>query len=255
MGTPLDDVRLTRCDDGSRETLDALSLSIGGILLKGQCEALPLGTPVRVQFACRPESDSLTGIVVHLGEGADGGRWVGVRFDRISDLHHRVVAESLRLLPGDDSPEGPVPVASLSAWGHPEEFGASHPLGFFVVLSAGEPSGRPTEASMVYPVRSRREVGPWQSVSLGRSRSCDLVFEHPRVSRHHAVLERDPSVPDLLLLDLDTRNGTRVDGVKLTPGRPRRLPSGSLVSLGTLPLLYLRAADLLDRVRTRSIEP
>jgi hypothetical protein len=51
------------------------------------------------------------------------------------------------------------------------------------------------------------------SVLLGRSRDCDCVLAEPSVSRRHAELRRDGA--RWLLRDLGSRNGTRVNGVRL----------------------------------------
>ena len=52
-----------------------------------------------------------------------------------------------------------------------------------------------------------------RSVTLGRSRECDCVLADPSVSRRHAELRRAGSC--WLLRDLGSRNGTRVNGVRL----------------------------------------
>ena len=50
-------------------------------------------------------------------------------------------------------------------------------------------------------------------VVLGRSRDCDCVLADPSVSRRHAQLRRDGA--RWLLRDLGSRNGTRVNGMRL----------------------------------------
>jgi hypothetical protein len=52
-----------------------------------------------------------------------------------------------------------------------------------------------------------------RSVTLGRARDCDCVLADPSVSRHHAELRREGE--RWLLRDLGSRNGTRVNGVRL----------------------------------------
>ncbi len=51
------------------------------------------------------------------------------------------------------------------------------------------------------------------AVILGRSRDCGCVLAEPSVSRRHAELRRDGE--RWLLRDLGSRNGTRVNGVRL----------------------------------------
>jgi hypothetical protein len=50
-------------------------------------------------------------------------------------------------------------------------------------------------------------------LTLGRSRDCDCVLAEPSVSRRHAELRREGA--RWLLRDLGSRNGTRVNGVRL----------------------------------------
>ncbi|HEV3377077.1 MAG TPA: DUF1707 and FHA domain-containing protein [Thermoleophilaceae bacterium] len=51
------------------------------------------------------------------------------------------------------------------------------------------------------------------SVTLGRSRDCDCILAEPSVSRRHAQLRRGGG--RWFLRDLGSRNGTRVNGVRL----------------------------------------
>jgi hypothetical protein len=51
------------------------------------------------------------------------------------------------------------------------------------------------------------------TVTLGRSRDCDCVLAEPSVSRRHAELRREDR--RWVLRDLGSRNGTRVNGVRL----------------------------------------
>jgi hypothetical protein len=69
--------------------------------------------------------------------------------------------------------------------------------------------------------------GGTTEVVLGRHRSCDVVFSDDAVSRRHArIFFRDGS---WILQDLESTNGTRVNGVRV--GRCRLRP-GDRVHLG-----------------------
>ncbi len=65
-------------------------------------------------------------------------------------------------------------------------------------------------------------------VTLGRSRDCDCVLAEPSVSRRHAELRREGG--RWLLRDLGSRNGTRVNGVRLLD--EAEVWPGDRVSLG-----------------------
>ena len=66
------------------------------------------------------------------------------------------------------------------------------------------------------------------TITLGRSRDCDCVVAEASVSRRHAELRRDGS--RWLLRDLGSRNGTRVNGLRVVEETEVR--SGDRVSFG-----------------------
>jgi hypothetical protein len=69
---------------------------------------------------------------------------------------------------------------------------------------------------------------------IGRSARANFVIEHDSVSRNHArfLLERG----ELCLEDLDSMNGTWVDGQKLEPNAPVPLQPGGIVEIGKIKL-------------------
>jgi pSer/pThr/pTyr-binding forkhead associated (FHA) protein len=86
-----------------------------------------------------------------------------------------------------------------------------------VALERTGPAGL---ASCVYPSRF--------PFVIGRGRDCDLRLFDPALSRRHCVLElRDGR---LTVEDLDTRNGTEVNGGRITGPRP--LADGDLLWVG-----------------------
>ena len=77
-------------------------------------------------------------------------------------------------------------------------------------------------------------LGPHRELILGRAPSAAIRFDPERdagVGRHHARIEQYPD--DLLrfwLVDLDSRNGTYVNGTRVTS--PALLRPGDLIRLG-----------------------
>src|SRR5262249_49577369 len=57
------------------------------------------------------------------------------------------------------------------------------------------------------------ELPDGAEVSFGRSRGATVVLDHEKVSRMHARVVRRGA--DILVEDLDSRNGTRVNGVRI----------------------------------------
>ncbi len=71
--------------------------------------------------------------------------------------------------------------------------------------------------------------GRWSELTIGRGETCAIRLTGSQVSREHAALRRgDPSGPPCIV-DLESRNGVRVNG-RLVPSAPLRL--GDVVSLG-----------------------
>jgi predicted component of type VI protein secretion system len=70
-------------------------------------------------------------------------------------------------------------------------------------------------------------------LTVGRLEDNNIQIEHASVSGHHAVLTL--AEQDYLLKDLDSTNGSRVNGEKITSQKLRR---NDVVRLGNIELLY-----------------
>lgn len=73
--------------------------------------------------------------------------------------------------------------------------------------------------------------------TIGRDASCDLAIADMSVSRQHAQLERTPD--GWLLSDLESTNGTRVNGWRVRGQVPVKI--GDLVSFGNLEVIFTRS--------------
>lgn len=71
-------------------------------------------------------------------------------------------------------------------------------------------------------------AGP--TIRVGRAADSTVVVDEPAVSRAHARLEVEGGV--WRITDLDSKNGTAVDGVTLRPWRPEPLAHGARIELG-----------------------
>ena len=60
-----------------------------------------------------------------------------------------------------------------------------------------------------------------ERLTIGRAPSNDLVLRHPRISTHHAVIER--TTGGWRIGDLGSRNGTSVDGKRVRSTRSLRV--------------------------------
>jgi hypothetical protein len=74
-------------------------------------------------------------------------------------------------------------------------------------------------------------AGP--EITVGRVTDNKIQIEHASVSGHHAVLKLD--VLDYIIKDLDSTNGTRINGERITEQKLRR---NDILRLGNIELLY-----------------
>ena len=71
------------------------------------------------------------------------------------------------------------------------------------------------------------------SYSIGRTTGNDLILEYPKTSRNHAVVERKGR--DFILRDLNSTNGTRVDGDRI---EQHRLQNGDTFEVGPTQIVF-----------------
>jgi pSer/pThr/pTyr-binding forkhead associated (FHA) protein len=76
--------------------------------------------------------------------------------------------------------------------------------------------------------------GGGDQFTIGRDADCDLAIADMTVSRLHARLER--TADGWLLSDLESTNGTRVNGWRVRGQIPVR--AGDLVSFGSLEVVF-----------------
>ena len=93
------------------------------------------------------------------------------------------------------------------------------------------------------PVRKRPGNPFPDRVSIGRATNCDIVLRVSYVSKVHAHLLIDPSMP-LRLADARSANGTWVNGRELTPGEIVGVSSGDALCFGAAELELLSGADM-----------
>jgi pSer/pThr/pTyr-binding forkhead associated (FHA) protein len=84
--------------------------------------------------------------------------------------------------------------------------------------------------------RSERRIAVNDMATIGRDNDNDIVLRSMTVSRCHAVLLR--GADELLLLDLESTNGTLVNGVAARPDAPIRLADGDSIQFGHVVARY-----------------
>jgi hypothetical protein len=84
-------------------------------------------------------------------------------------------------------------------------------------------------------------------VSVGRARNCDIVMRDPSVSKLHAHFRMGGAKPELV--DIDSQNGTRVNGRPLAPHQPAQVSPGDIVLFGSVACKLVDAAALYDLLK------
>jgi pSer/pThr/pTyr-binding forkhead associated (FHA) protein len=90
------------------------------------------------------------------------------------------------------------------------------------------------------------------NVIVGRSRDCDVSIDHDSVSRRHALLHVGSQ---LLIQDLGSRNGTRVETRALSPRMVTEIELGVPLLVGSVTCVVRRAADAAESRRTTTADP
>jgi adenylate cyclase len=68
-----------------------------------------------------------------------------------------------------------------------------------------------------------------KQLRVGRRESCDIVLRFANVSAHHCLLSVDEGY--WFVKDLGSRNGVKVNGVRITPQTRKRLDPGAIVAV------------------------
>jgi two-component system, NtrC family, response regulator AtoC len=76
-------------------------------------------------------------------------------------------------------------------------------------------------------------------IVIGRSRDCDVVLDHHRVSRRHARVRVAACGEACVVEDLGSRNGTRL-GAALAPHVPAPVRAGDAICIGPCTLVAVR---------------
>jgi pSer/pThr/pTyr-binding forkhead associated (FHA) protein len=105
--------------------------------------------------------------------------------------------------------------------------------------------------NIVESSRSNRIVELRSTTTVGRDRTNDIVLDELTVSRCHAVLFVQPE--GIILIDLDSTNGTWVNGVLAPPDQAVSLTDGDTITLGRMVARYHAAATGVKALLTFSV--
>lgn len=91
----------------------------------------------------------------------------------------------------------------------------------------------------------RISIGTRDKITIGRLSENDIAVGHPAVSRFHARIEREQG-RGYVIRDLDSANGTYVNGDRIAPGERRPLQPGDVVRAGAVKLIF--SPDGIERI-------
>ena len=84
-----------------------------------------------------------------------------------------------------------------------------------------------------------------ERISIGRARNCDVVLRDPSVSKLHAHFRVRPN-GKLDLVDLDSQNGTSLNGRTLAANLPECIDVGDSIVFGALTAKLIDSDSLFD---------
>lgn len=127
----------------------------------------------------------------------------------------------------------------------------------FVAALLGDAAAASDEATATGPAQPPLPLPPARETSsvvvvpadggrIGRARGCALRCTERSVSRQHALLSVDGKTCSIV--DLDSDNGTAINGMVLTPGTPQTLRSGDVLALGDVVFLVLDRAGFFSHL-------
>jgi hypothetical protein len=105
----------------------------------------------------------------------------------------------------------------------------------------GTEAGRLGVEQRACPIKKSARNAVMPHISIGRGLENDVVIEEPTVSKEHAFLERVGEV--WTLVDMDSANGTIVQGVRLPANGSAPLTDGVEISLGSCQMRFLMPAS------------
>jgi DNA-binding winged helix-turn-helix (wHTH) protein len=159
-----------------------------------------------------------------------------------AELHERIWTETFV---SDDSLAGLVAEArgAIGDRGkNPEFLRTIHGFGYAFAPIPEEPQRPPDSAARpcCWLIADKRAIPLFEGENIiGRETTAQVVLDSTRVSRQHARIGVRGSAA--LLEDLDSRNGTSVDGVRVTA--PLALTDGATIEVGGIALTFRAGAE------------
>ncbi|MFL5319355.1 MAG: FHA domain-containing protein [Myxococcaceae bacterium] len=87
-------------------------------------------------------------------------------------------------------------------------------------------------------------------ITIGRTGNNDVHMEDHSVSRFHAYIQKDPK-GRWTLVDAESKNGTFLDGKKLSGRTPLFLQNGSKLTIGSVVVTFFQPDAFIEYLKAR----
>ncbi|NMO21025.1 FHA domain-containing protein [Pyxidicoccus fallax] len=94
-----------------------------------------------------------------------------------------------------------------------------------------------------------------EEFTVGRSETCDVIVPDPSVSQHHATLRWNAAKGAFTVRDVESMNGTWINGAPLGYRAQVLLHDGDTLAFGDAQFLYLRAETVHEQLRLAAPRP
>jgi hypothetical protein len=98
----------------------------------------------------------------------------------------------------------------------------------------------------VWPIEKGQYSMPGPSITVGRSRDCDVMISEYSLSQNHCEFRFEP--PRVYIIDLGSLNGTQIDGQKPPANEQVLMPERAQLLLGRFNFQYLGPSQLTIQV-------
>jgi pSer/pThr/pTyr-binding forkhead associated (FHA) protein len=88
-----------------------------------------------------------------------------------------------------------------------------------------------------------------QEMSIGRSEENDVVIHDETVSSRHAVFFKEAGSGIYMIYDLESTNGTTINGTALVPGRAVELRDRDNITFGDAEFVFFSPGGLYDEIQ------
>lgn len=129
-----------------------------------------------------------------------------------------------------------------------------HNAELWMGTQTGEPTISPRVGEpLVFPMMkgSSRANAFGMGITVGRTDNNDIVLPDQSVSRFHAYFQHDTKTDLWKLTDAESKNGTFLAGVRLSPQESVKVESGMRFKFGDVEVLLLMQLPFFEYVRSQ----